>query len=213
MMSYRVRSEYREASGAAWYDARYRSSPAAKLANWSERTAFRSLLARVPAHQRVLDVACGSGRFLEELVNEGHRATGLDVSTSMLARAAGRLGPDSRLEGLLVADAEHLPFESGAFDGITCVRLYHKVPDAARTTMLEEVRRTARWAILYFSVSTPWLETRRTLLHQVRGHDAGRFPMTRSRIRAELRQADLRLCGEAWVLPGVFDGLFALVRC
>jgi ubiquinone/menaquinone biosynthesis C-methylase UbiE len=212
-MSYRIRNDYQASEDAAWYDAQYRLSPRAKLANWGERRAFRRMLARAPQQQqRVLDIACGTGRFLEELTMAGHRATGLDASPEMLAIARRNLDGSPLLESLQFGDAEHLPFETGSFDGITCMRLYHKVPPLARAQMLKEVRRVGRgWAILFFAISTPWLDLRRSLVAKARGRPVDRFALTHAELRRELQAADLRLSGRAWVLPGVFEGLVTLV--
>jgi ubiquinone/menaquinone biosynthesis C-methylase UbiE len=211
-MNYRIRNDYQTSSSAEWYDAQYRLSPRAKLANWGERRAFRGMLARVPPHQRVLDVACGTGRFLGELTTAGHEATGLDASPEMLAIARRHLEWNPLMDSFQVGDAECLPFATGSFDGITCMRLYHKVPPPARAQMLKEVRRVGSgWAILFFAISTPWLDLRRSLLAKARGRPVDRFGVTHSELRGELQAAGLRLSGQAWVLPGVFEGLVTLV--
>jgi ubiquinone/menaquinone biosynthesis C-methylase UbiE len=170
------------------------------------------MLARVPRHQRVLDVACGTGRFLEELTIAGHRATGLDASPEMLSIAGDRLDQNPLMEAFQLGDAERLPFATGSFDGITCMRLYHKVPPGNRAQMLKEVRRVGNgWAILFFAISTPWLDLRRSLVAKARGRPVDRFAVTHSELRRELQAAGLRLSGQAWVLPGVFEGLVTLV--
>ena len=64
---------------------------------------------------RVLDVGCGPGRHLAEMHRIGYRATGLDLSPSMLAAARAAV-PDC---GLVQADMRRLPFRSGSFDVVT----------------------------------------------------------------------------------------------
>jgi ubiquinone/menaquinone biosynthesis C-methylase UbiE len=130
----------------------------------------------------------------------------------MLTIARGHLEGSPLLVSLKFGDAERLPFETGSFDGITCMRLYHKVPPLARAQMLKEVRRVGSgWAILYFAISTPWLDLRRSLLATARRRPVDRFAVTHSELRRELQAADLRLSGRAWVLPGVLEGLVTLV--
>lgn len=71
--------------------------------------------AELPEGARLLDVGCGTGRLLEQLVNRFPplQLTGLDLAPGMLERARERL-PDS--VQLLQGDAEQLPFSDGSFD-------------------------------------------------------------------------------------------------
>jgi SAM-dependent methyltransferase len=63
----------------------------------------------------VLDLACGAGRHLRELVDAQVDAVGLDLSGVLLAEAR-RASPTHRL---VRADMRELPFEDGAFGGLT----------------------------------------------------------------------------------------------
>ena len=67
-------------------------------------------------HGNVLDVACGTGDMIVILMERGCTVTGVDISEEMLEVA--RL----KVKGarLMVADAEHLPFEDSIFDSVTC---------------------------------------------------------------------------------------------
>ncbi|MFF5565115.1 methyltransferase domain-containing protein [Streptomyces sp. NPDC012623] len=47
-----------------------------------------------PPVESVLELACGTGLMLQELVERGHRVVGLDRSEAMLTQARSRLGPD-----------------------------------------------------------------------------------------------------------------------
>ena len=64
----------------------------------------------------VLDVACGTGDMVVELMKQGCTVTGVDISEEMLEVARFKV-QGSRL---MVADAEHLPFEDSTFDAVTC---------------------------------------------------------------------------------------------
>ena len=64
-----------------------------------------------------LDVACGTGEWLEELQRRGASVTGVDISTNATEACRRRLpGADVR-----EAVAEALPFESATFDLVTCL--------------------------------------------------------------------------------------------
>jgi len=66
------------------------------------------------AGTRVVDVGCGRGAQLEQVMGRGCRAVGVDLDGDALAVCAKR--------GLVIvqARAEALPFRSGSFDGLIC---------------------------------------------------------------------------------------------
>lgn len=81
-----------------------------------------------------LDVACGTGDMVVDLVKQGCSVTGVDISEEMLeiakqktalASTSPNLGKVDarRADGgvcLQLANAEHLPFEDNTFDAVTC---------------------------------------------------------------------------------------------
>lgn len=75
------------------------------------RRAVRDLA--LPIDSSVLDVAAGTGDFCRELHLQGMRPFATDLSFGMLD-AGGEFAP--RIQ----ADAAHLPFRTGSFDGVTC---------------------------------------------------------------------------------------------
>jgi SAM-dependent methyltransferase len=79
----------------------------------------RSILAHARSHglrgERLLDLACGTGRSFLPFLERGFRVTACDSSPAMLAEAALR-APGARL---LHADIRALP-ELGSFDLVTC---------------------------------------------------------------------------------------------
>ena len=81
-----------------------------------------ALLAPGP-RDRVLEVGCGAGHLLERLP-EGRRF-GLDLSESMLRRAQRRVDPGT----LLQANAESLPFRTGAWDRVYCSEVLEHLAD------------------------------------------------------------------------------------
>lgn len=80
------------------------------------RDAVRLYLAATPPKMGnlVLDLACGAGRHLREMLSSEIPAMGLDLSLTLLLRAR-RADPG----GLVHGDMRHLPFRDGAFGGIT----------------------------------------------------------------------------------------------
>ncbi len=74
---------------------------------------------------RVLDVGCGSGAFTEVLSRRGFQASGLDISSKLIALAKRKFPAIDFYEG----DAERLPFDAGRFDGVLLSGLIHHFPD------------------------------------------------------------------------------------
>ncbi|MDP3045856.1 MAG: class I SAM-dependent methyltransferase [Chloroflexota bacterium] len=86
----------------------------------------------------MLDVGTGTAVFAEAFAARGLRVAGVDGSSEMLALARGYvLTGDFRL-----AQAEVLPFPSGAFDLVFMGRMLHETDDAEAA--LAEARRVAR---------------------------------------------------------------------
>lgn len=72
--------------------------------------------AGIAAGARVLDVAAGTGNASVPAAQRGARVTASDLTPDLLA--AGSRRPDAQGLGIewVEADAEHLPFEDGAYD-------------------------------------------------------------------------------------------------
>ncbi len=80
----------------------------------AEQSALISLLPDVTGHLS-LDVACGSGRYLQQLAERGAHAIGLDLSPEML-----RVAPADCDSALVTGDMKWLPFADATFDSMVC---------------------------------------------------------------------------------------------
>jgi len=70
------------------------------------------------AGKRVLDLACGTGRWLAWILSQGATfALGVDFSKAMLAGARVKAGLENRL---VRADCRNTPFPAAAFDLVVC---------------------------------------------------------------------------------------------
>jgi ubiquinone/menaquinone biosynthesis C-methylase UbiE len=94
---------------------------------------------------RILDVACGNGRFLRQLHATLPRAgiSGLELSPFYLEYAREQLVDLPGLE-LREGNAEAMPFAGGEFDVVTCFYLFHELPRAVRRKVVGEMRRVLR---------------------------------------------------------------------
>ena len=105
----------------------------------------RFLRGRKHAELRLLDIACGTGRFLAQVKSNWPRlpVIGLDLSPPYLAEARRRLSPWSRLE-LVEGAAEALPFPDASVDVATSVYLLHELPRKVRHAALREAARVLK---------------------------------------------------------------------
>lgn len=86
-----------------------------------ERAALRRLLGR--GSGRCLDVGCGTGVVIPELMELGWTVVGVDVSEQMLIRARA-LGADVHL-----ASGDALPFDDASFDAAVSIWTHTDVED------------------------------------------------------------------------------------
>ena len=100
-----------------------------------------------PRQQRVLDVACGTGRTLKTLRETLPKISlfGTDLSPTYLSKANQLISQiPGELPQLLHANAENLPYKDNFFHGITCVYLFHELPAAVRQTVIDECFRVTK---------------------------------------------------------------------
>jgi ubiquinone/menaquinone biosynthesis C-methylase UbiE len=105
---------------------------------------LRAALIGRPGAQ-LLDVGCGTGRFLREVKANYPRlgVTGLDLSPYYLEVARRELRSWSRVQ-LVVGAAEAIPFADGQFDAIACIYLFHELPSGVRRAVVAEIRRVLK---------------------------------------------------------------------
>eukprot|EP00746_Dinoflagellata_sp_MGD_P024479 gnl/MRDRNA2_/MRDRNA2_157459_c0_seq1.p1 gnl/MRDRNA2_/MRDRNA2_157459_c0~~gnl/MRDRNA2_/MRDRNA2_157459_c0_seq1.p1 ORF type:complete len:498 (+),score=111.56 gnl/MRDRNA2_/MRDRNA2_157459_c0_seq1:91-1494(+) len=115
---------------------------------------LRAMAAANNGRPRILEVACGTGRFAT-FIRDNHPTADVtlsDLSPFYLAaarenddywrkmrypNAAARPAPATFVQ----AAAEALPFEDASFDAVVCVYLFHEMPEAARAAAAAEMAR------------------------------------------------------------------------
>ena len=141
-MTERTRSSY--ASWAATYDSDPNPQTALEFAPVLEA------LAAQPG-ERVLDAACGTGRYTAALHEHGVEVVGADFSPEMLAIARAKL-PD--VEFLHADLNEPLPFADASFDAVLCGQVLKHLP-SLYGPMREFARVLRDGGRLVFSVTHP----------------------------------------------------------
>jgi SAM-dependent methyltransferase len=131
---------------------------------WDEQYALRPswwkgpydlspIIQRLSPGANVLDVGCGSGRYLVPLVRNGFRVVGADISGQALALL------DSQYVRV-VADIQQLPFPDRSFDAVTCYGVLQHLARAGRAKAVAELFRVLQHHGLAFVEVTGRLDMR-----------------------------------------------------
>ena len=92
------------------------------------------------AGKRVVDICCGPGLYMVELLARGATVTGFDASSVMLELARARVGPAAEVIEARLGD--RLPLEDASVDLAVCALAIHYVEDKGPT--LAELHRILR---------------------------------------------------------------------
>lgn len=92
-------------------------------------------------HDQAIDIGCGPGAYLQELLNRGCKVYGIDLSTEMLKICKNNFTSGRYNANLLCADASQLPLSSERFNTVFCVGLLQYVTSVEKT--IEEINRIA----------------------------------------------------------------------
>ena len=113
-----------------------------------EKEAVLSALGPVD-DKRVLEVACGTGRFTVMMAQRGADIIGLDISPAMLSQGrqkAKRAGVADHVE-FMRGDAARLPFPDDHFDAVFAMRFFHLADRPV--TFLRELRRVSKSTVFF----------------------------------------------------------------
>lgn len=105
----------------------------------------RELKGRDQRTQRLLDVACGNGRFLETVLGVWPKlnVTGLDLSPTYTDAARKRLAA-RRNAAILHEAAEAMPLAAASQDIAVSIFLFHELPAEVRPRVLAEIFRVLK---------------------------------------------------------------------
>src|SRR5215467_13189020 len=118
---------------------------------------------RLGRARSVLDVGCGTGTDLiaiAERLGQGGRATGIDVSESMIAEARRRASGLDLNISFDTGDAVNLPYEDASFGACRAATVLQHVPDASQVIreMIRVTRPGGRVAALEFDQDSTMLD-------------------------------------------------------
>jgi SAM-dependent methyltransferase len=125
------------------------------------RAVLRALgVAQIVSGAKVLDVGCGTGRWVRRFQALGLKPTGLDATPEMLRLASRRLSNAS----LLSAEAHRLPLADQSFDCVTDITVVQHISPELQPMAIAEMLRVLR----------PGGSL--VLMELIRGHDSHIFP-------------------------------------
>jgi len=113
-------------SQAISYDSLRFEDIAGKKIHEVELSCLLDVSRKIDKTSRALEVGCGTGRLLIEMVNRGYSVDGADGSASMLMEARNKLdslGDNSRL---FECGAHSIPVDDGVYDFTYCIRLLNQ---------------------------------------------------------------------------------------
>ncbi len=118
--------------------------------NAAHRDFLQGFLGLLPPKGMVLDAACGAGRYLPFLLEQGHSVIGIDQSQGMLARAQERF-PGVRFEKIGLQEMAY----RGVFDGAICMDAMENVCPEDWPLVLGNFQRALKpHGYLYFTAET-----------------------------------------------------------
>ncbi|MEC8493555.1 MAG: class I SAM-dependent methyltransferase [Planctomycetota bacterium] len=206
------REGWRDEEVAAAYDARRFRTPLQRAKHANDARIVGRLLGRVGAGLRVLDAPTGTGRMVPELLAEGHRVVGIDLSTAMLSRASD--GDEvSGFVGHAAGEIERLPFADDAFDAAISLRfLFHAKDRAVRIGLYRELARVAPALVGHVRARGTLKHGGRWLRSRVGAAKRYRPAPTRAITAAELAQAGWKLVEYVPVSRAFSDKALFLAR-
>jgi ubiquinone/menaquinone biosynthesis C-methylase UbiE len=94
---------------------------------------------------RLIDIGCGTGRFLDFVKQTWPRlpALGFDLSQAYIRHARRHLKRWSRIN-LIVANAEAIPVPDNSCDAVTSIFMLHELPPEVRRTVIGEAARVLK---------------------------------------------------------------------
>ena len=93
MEDYEAKDYYQHTNTAEYYDSQFHrplslSNLRVKIFGWREEKVFLRMLRQVSSiSKKALDIASGTGRYVELLLNHGYQVGGVDISKEMLSFA------------------------------------------------------------------------------------------------------------------------------
>lgn len=191
--------------GEEWYQAtevaeeyeQKRFSRGGRLIDRREKQAVLDAIGPVE-DKRVLEIACGTGRFTVMLAERGADIVGLDISAAMLQQGrqkARNAGVSDHLE-FMRGDAARLPFPDDHFDTVFAMRFFHLADTPA--SFMSEMCRVSKDQVFFDTFNSASTRTLYNWLLPMGSHLYSRDDVEKLLAETDMRLADAE---HDWLLP------------
>jgi len=104
--------------------------------------------------QKILDLACGTGKSTEELVKTGCEIVGVDHDELMIEEAKRQAGLKHLEIEYRVGSAEHIPFDDQSFDVVTIGTAFHFFQNESALAEIKRVLKSDGLIFIYWTLVT-----------------------------------------------------------
>ena len=125
------------------YDRRRWLTPAGRMVNAGQTEILKNFIYHM-SNYKILEIAAGTGRFTEILLDQKNIVTALDISASMLQQLKRRLSGHPNFNQLLtiVGDARSIQLPSSSVDVVLCFNALSHISEHER--VFREVQRVLK---------------------------------------------------------------------
>jgi ubiquinone/menaquinone biosynthesis C-methylase UbiE len=183
-----------------------------RIGGWFIRRSDDEILRRagVAPGDRVLDVGTGPGYLAlaaSKLVEPDGSAVGIDASPEMVDRARTLAARKGSKAEYLVAAAESLPFDDGAFDVVVSRLVLHHLPGDLKQQALREMARVLKpgGRLLLADLASPGAKR----AHHIAAHVLGTHPETGDSLERLIRDAGFTQITSGRLMHGLLAGIAA----
>lgn len=127
------------------YDVERFTTPGGKLIHKLELKQLDNELQKLSLNPKVLEVGCGTGRFLEELMFRDLILEGIDASPHMLRMAEQKIKRTKKDIKLKTGQANSLPYPDNSFDFVYSIRVLNQTEGKTYAlAVIEEMLRVVK---------------------------------------------------------------------
>ncbi|WP_420645354.1 class I SAM-dependent methyltransferase [Candidatus Leptofilum sp.] len=137
-----VKTAYDKESASS-YDLKRFTTQSGQLIHEIEVSILTEALNKLDTKEAsILEVGCGTGRLLIEVILAGYKANGLDPSLHMLTQSRKKLQSDLFQTKLVLGEAAHLPFKTNHYEFVYTIRVLNQTTSHlyALDTIIEMIR-------------------------------------------------------------------------
>ncbi len=129
---------------------------------------YAKLEALLPSgSDRILDVACGTGKSTEPLIEYGLGVFGVDHDPLMVAEAKAQADLKNLHISYVVGEAEHLPFADEYFDVVTVGTAFHWFVNDVAIKELKRVLKKDGLLFIYWTMTTKDVPESDSIPHEI----------------------------------------------